>query len=270
MVVRGMILKPISQCSRTLDFSPRREWSPIFPVLAWKGNLVCGFERETGEAVDVSEHLFLDVWKACHPELGLAEVARSVECIRRWNGEFFVEIGSGLLALYGLRLNERLAQLMDLLVRTPREFQNWVDDKKMAPRDLGALLALNDVRDIEPLLLEMPKLGISRFEGARALELFIELYLMGRPLNDLLPTSNNGGLYLRRLEQWRRPAANEQDEEWRKTVEQWPWPAQVKAEWQRFGDQSGLEIKIRTTSPDDFQKKLERLAEIPDTWSTKN
>lgn len=270
MVVRGMILKPISHCSKVLDFSPRREWSPVLPALVWKDNLICAFKRDSGEAVDVSEHLFLEVWKACHPELGLGEIARLVACIRRFNGEFFVEIGSGLLALYGLRLNDRLGLILDVLVQCPREFQNWVDDKKMAARDLVPLLAVADVAEISPLLLELPRMQISKFEGARALELFIELYLMGRPLNDLLPTSDNGSLYLRRLEQWRKPETLERDEEWRRKVGQWPWPAQVQAEWQRFGDQAGLEIKIRTTSPDDFQKKLERLAEIPDTWSTKN
>ncbi len=270
MVVRGMILKPISQCSKVLDFSPRRSWPPVFPALAWKGQLVCAFEREDGEAVDVSEHLFLDVWKACHPELGLGEIARLVDCVRRMNGEFFVEIGSGLLALYGLRLNDRLGLVLEALAKCPREFQNWVDDKKMSARDLAPLLAVDDLSLLTPFLTELPRLQISKFEGAWALELFIELYLLGRPLNDLLPPSANGSLYVRRLEQWRKPGSHEGDEEWRRRVGQWPWPAQVQAEWQRFGDQAGLEIKIRTTSPDDFQKKLERLAEIPDTWSTKN
>ncbi len=278
MVVRGMIIKPISQCSKVLDFSPRRVWPAALPVLSWKGHMVCGFDRAAAsapaasqaEAVDVSDRLFLDVWQACHPELALAELARLTAALQNMNREFFVEIGEGLFALYGLRLNDRLMQVLEVLVGCPREFQTWCDDKKMSARDLAPLLAVADVREISPLLLELPKMMISKFEGARALELFVELYLMGRPLNDLLPTSDNGGLYVRRLERWRRPGASERDEEWRKTVGEWPWPAQVQAEWQRFGDQAGLEIKIRTTSPDDFAKKLERLSEIPDTWSTKN
>lgn len=271
MVVRGMNIKPISQCSKELDFSPRKMWPDALPALAWKGQLVCGFGRsDSAEAVDVSERLFLDVWKACHPELTLAELARLVVCFQKMNQEFFVEIGEGLFSIYGLRLNDRLMQVLEVLVKCPREFQNWCDDKKMGARDLAPLLAVTDVNEIAPLLLELPRMTISKFEGARALELFVELYLMGRPLNDLLPTSENGGLYVRRLEGWRRPNAEVKDEEWRKTVGQWPWPSQVQAEWQRFGDQAGLEIKIRTTSPDDFQKKLESLAGIPDTWSLKN
>lgn len=271
MVVRGMIIKPISQCSKVLDFGPRKPWPEALPALAWKGHLVCGFGRLDGEeAVDVSERLFLEVWKACHPELALSELARLVMCIQNMNREFFVEIGEGLFSLYGLRLNDRLMQVLEVLVRTPREFQNWCDEKKMGARDLAPLLAVEDVHEIEPLLRELPRMVISKFEGARALEMFVELFLMNRPINDLLPTSDNGGLYVRRLEGWRRPAASEHDEEWRRKVGQWPWPSQVQAEWQRFGDQSGIEIKIRTTSPDDFQKKLESLAGIPDTWSTKN
>lgn len=270
MVVRGMILKSISQCSRSWNFTPRQGWPSVFPAVAWKNELICGFERPHGEVLDLSDKLFLEVWKACHEDLALCELARAAAALKRWNGEFFVEIGVQLFELYGLRLNDRLTQICEAIVATPLAFQNWADSKKMSARDLAPLLTLKSVHEIEPLLHELPKMTISKFEGARTLELFVELYLMGRPLNDLLPTSENGSLYLRRLESWRRPSAAASDEEWRKTVDQWPWPSQVQAEWQRFGDQAGIEIKFRTTSPDDFQKKLERLAEIPDTWSCKN
>ena len=44
------------------------------------------------------------------------------------------------------------------------------------------------------------QLPFSKSEGVRALELGVELFLLDRPLNDLLPNSDNAGAYLNRLE----------------------------------------------------------------------
>lgn len=268
-----MLIRSISQCGKAFDFGPRRAWPAVFPAIAWRGQLLCGFDRAESDALDLSEKQFVELWQACHPELGLGELCRFLMSLEREWPDMFVECRESLVAVYGLRWSDRLDQMLRVLHRCPREFQQFVDLKKMSVRDLAPLLAAENAGGIEslrPFLDELPRMMISKFEAGRALELFVELLMMNRPLNDLLPTSDNGGLYVRRLEQWRRPRSSEQDEEWRKTVNAWPWPAQVQAEWQRFGDQAGIEIKIRTTSPDDFQKKLERLADIPDTWSGKS
>lgn len=241
------------------------------PALVWRGQLLCGFDRaDSAPALDLSGKNFVDVWQACHPELGLCEFARFMCLLEREWPDLFKELREALAAVYGWRWSDRLWQMLQVLVKLPLAFQNFADNKKMSQRDFAPLLAVEDVSVLRPFFDAVPGMVISKFEATRALELFVELFLMNRPLNDLLPTSDNGSLYVRRLEKWRQPQANEQDEEWRKTVNNWPWPAQVQAEWQRFGDQGGIEIKIRTTSPDDFQKKLERLSEIPDTWSNKS
>lgn len=260
----------ISQCGKSLGFTPRKSWPAVMPALVWRGQLVCGFEREDGEALDLSEKNFVDLWRACHPELGLCEFSRFMMALEREWPDLFIELREALAAVYGWRWNDRLNQTIGIIDRLPRSFQEFADNKKMSLRDFAPLLAVKDTREIFPFFEALPAMVISKFEASRALELFVELFLMGRPLNDILPASDNGSLYVRRLEKWRQPQTSEHDEEWRKTVGNWPWPSQVQAEWQRFGDQGGIEIKIRTTSPDDFQKKLERLAEIPDTWSNKS
>lgn len=241
--------------------------------MSWSGQLLCGFERTDGSVVEMdakdSNH-FVDLWRAIYPELGLGEMARATFALQKVWPELWREWRQGFFTSYQMRNSDRLEQTLIRLLRTPLEFQNWVDDKKVSVRDFSPLLALPDVTELTPLFAALPKMVISRFEGVRSIELVTELYLMGRPLNDLLPTSDNGSLFVRRLEKWRRPQAEGHDEEWQKTVEQWPWPAQVKAEWQRFGDQSGIEIKIRTTSPEDLQKKLERLQFVPEQWSCKS
>ncbi len=265
-----MQLTPILRCGSELNFEPRQAWPEVLPPVSWRGQLLCGFGRMGGDALDLGDKLFLDVWRACHPHLGLAELARARQRLESVWPELYLEVRYSFFSSYNLRWCDRLDQVLEALNHAPFEFQNLVDEKSVSVRELAPLLSVNSVDEIEPLLKALTTLTLSRFELSRALELAVELYLMGRPLNDLLPTVNNGGLYVRRLEQWRKPESSQADEEWRRTVRNWPWPAQVKAEWQRFGDQAGLEVKIRTTSPADFQKKLENLLAIPDSWSCKS
>lgn len=270
MVVRPMPLKPITQCSRSLNFHPTAAWPDVLPALAWRGLLLCGFERPRGEALELGESSFVEVVKAAHPVLALAELARLLDALTRTFPNVEVaEFREPLLNAYGLRGNERLKQTFSVLVGTPMKFQTWVDEKKLGTRDLAPLLALPEPTEFHPFLGALTQLPISKSDGVRALELGVELFLLGHPLNDLLPSTDNVASYLARLEKWRRPRAAAQDEAWRADIAQWPWPTQTHGQWQRVGDEAGLEIKIRATSPQDLMKKLERLESIRATWSCK-
>ncbi len=275
MVVRLMTNPSVTQCGKSLDFQPHRTWPAALPAITWKGELVCGFERKSGIAVDVWENghaALIDTLKACHPELGLAEIARLSARLEKWLApDALQELRENFFRAYGLKWNDRLGELLGCVRLAPREFQDWIDEKSVSPRDLAALLALGEREmEFQPFLAAMTEMRFSRSDGVRALELGAELFLMGRPLSDLLPSSADPARYLARLEEWRRPRASAADGDLKSEISQWPWPSQVQAEWQRFGDQSGLEIKIRTTSPEDFGKKLERLISIGNTWSTKS
>lgn len=264
----------VTQCDRSLSFQPVRTWPEVLPAIAWKGELVCGFERKSGAAVDVFETGragLIETLKAVYPELGLAETARLSVRLASSLPEIYQELREPFFRAYGLRWNDRLGELFNLLVVAPVSFQAWVDERSVSPRDLSPLLALcENARAFFPFLEAMTEMKFSRTDGVRALELGAELFLMGRPLSDLLPSSSDGSRYLGQLEKWRRPQAGEADQTWRSDVKNWPWPAQVQGEWQRFGDQSGLEVKIRATNAEDFNRKLERLLSIGDTWSTKS
>lgn len=277
MVVRAMnserIFRQVSQCDKNLDFHPRAIWPRALPVLAWKGLQLCGFERSEGLALDLFAHngcTWLEALTACHPSLGLGELARLHACLETSHPELAMQFNEALFAHFGLRWCERLQTTLRALDATPIEFQNWVDEKKPGTRELAPLLAVNDVRMYAAFLRALVSLPISKSQAMQALEWVIELSLMDRPLNDLMPSGDNATAYLKQLESWRRPRSHAQDEQWREVVTKWPWPSQVQGQWQRFGDQSGLEIKIRTTSPQDFHKKLERLLSIQGTWSSGN
>jgi hypothetical protein len=258
------------QCDKGLDFGPLAVWPDVLPPLAWQGFLLCGFSRARGEVLELGASPLIDVLKAAYPELALGEMARLQQALRTHVPAVADEFGDALLQAYNFRPSDRLQQCFSILLRTPSVFQKWVDEKRLGARDLASLLALDGVENFAVFLTALVELPISKSDGVRALELGVELFLLGRPLNDLLPSTDNPALYLMRLEKWRRPLASESDQSWREDVEQWPWPAHTQGVWQRFGDEAGLEIKIRTTSPQDFLKKLERLQSIRETWSCKS
>jgi hypothetical protein len=236
--------------------------------MAWKGQLLTGFERREGRAIDLFVEngcSWIAAVKACYPELGLSELARLIAALEASDATIARQLSTGLCAEYGLRWCERLQATMKVLTGTSEDFQEFVDTKKLSARDLAPLLALADAPAFAPFLSALAKLPLSKSEVVRALELGVELLLLDHPLTDLLPTDPEK--YLQRLEKWRRPGSLGRDENWAETVQRWPWPSQVQGQWQRFGDQSGLEIRIRTTSPGDFAQKLQRLNDIRDNWS---
>jgi hypothetical protein len=269
MVVRLMLLRPFTQCSSALNFSPRQEWPKALPAIAFRGTLVCAFERSGGLAVDLEEGSLLEVLRACHPQLGLGELSRLYRQLSLHHSEWTREVRENLFDHYGLRWCDRLEQTLMAVVATPLDYQNFTDSKGFSVRDHGPLLSLPEISQFGPFLKALADLNPSKSEATRILELGVELFLLSRPFSDLLPADDRVDRYLARLEKWRRPETSGQDEQWKSTVAAWPWPSQVQGHWQRFGDQSGLEIKIRTTSPEDLNKKLQRLLSIGDSWSCK-
>ena len=262
-----MSMTLIAQCGKSLDFGPSRTWPLALPALAWRGQLIAGFDRPQGFAVDLfeSQHAtLLEAFKAAYPELGLAELGRFALALEKTWPDLFVELRQGLFQAYQLRWSDRLEQTLRALNAAPADFQTWVNQKTLGPRDLAVLLATPT--EFHPFLSALAQMNFSRGEGVRALELGADLFLMGRPLNDLMPSGDDRGKYLAQLEKWRRPNSLGSDEQWSQAVRLWPWPAHVQGKWQRFGDQSGLEVNIRSTSAQDFNKKLKSLLSIGDNW----
>lgn len=270
MVVRPMLVKPISQCNRTLDFQPLRPWPEPLPPISWRGFLLSGFDRRSGSAVDVGFCDLITSVKGCHPDLTLPELGRLVKNLAGLGAELEREAREPMVSAYGLKWCERLEQTLDRLTDTPRNFQNWAGAKRLGARDLDPLMALSRPNEFDGFLNALAELNPSKSDGVQALELGVELFLVGTPLTDLLPASNDAQAYVTRLLQWRQPACRARDQERDREVGQWPWPAQVQGQWRRIGDQAGLEIRLRATSPQDFAKKLTELNRIRETWSWEN
>lgn len=270
MVVRGMSLIPIVQCDRRLDFSPRAVWPMAMPAVAWRGILLTGFERTSGDVLDLWQNnrcTWVEAFTSVYPSLGLAELARLHRILASDYTILAYEYGESLFSFYGLRWNDRLSQTIKWLGTADREFQDWVDEKKLGARDLAPLTSAPPMNDWLKNLIALP---LSKSQVVKAIENGVDLHMMGRPLTELCKgdteTAEN---YFARLETMRRPQTAGRDQAQAEEILKWPWPAQTRAEWRRQGDQAGLEIHLRAVSPADLKKKLERLNSIGDTWSCK-
>ncbi len=267
-----MVMTSITQRDIALDFQPRKAWPTAFPAFAWCGQLLTGFQRTESVVIDLFElrrGTLVECLVSCYPELGLAELARLTTNLHNVWPETYLEIRDDLFRAYGLKRSERLDDTLKALAFLPLKFQEWVDVKKLGARDLSPLLALKSPKEFAPFLQAMVELELSRADGVKVLEMGAELFMMGRSLNEILPTQKNGEQYLRQLEKWRKPNTLGSDEQWKEDVTKWPWPSQVQAQWQRFGDQAGLEIKMRATSPEDLHKKLQQMSSIGDNWQVR-
>lgn len=264
-----MSFTSISQCAKSLDFEPRQSWPHALPAMSWKGLLLCGFERIGGGVVDLfsTQNVSLkEALIACHPKLGLGEISRLSQKLAAHDQALFDQTMEGLLHHYQLRWNDRLKVTLDKLVLTPKEFQHWVDDKSVAARDLAPLLAVDKIDSLNDFIIALTRLPISKSEGILALELAVDLFLMGTPINDLMPTDSKPALWLEKLQVLRKPEAAQKDLEMREKVSRLAWPANVQAQWVRQGDESGIEIKLRVKTPQDLGAKLEKLSSVGEAW----
>lgn len=255
---------------QALNFQPCHAWPDVFPALKWRGYRVSGFQHDATNEIELNPcSSLIEVIRACYPSLGLAELARLHSRLLLAMPDEGVELTPHLFSAYGLKLNSRLEATLQRLRDCPMPFQNWVDEKAVQARDLAPLLALNKISAFSVFLEAICDMRFSKSDGTRALELGVELYLLGRPLNDILPSGSKSVPYLRQLEAWRNPSSTARDREWSNEVQRWPWPAQVKGQWRREGDQTGLDVHIRANSANDLRGKLERLLQIPERWTSK-
>jgi hypothetical protein len=242
----------LAQSVKDLCVKPVRPWPSGFPSVIWRGwSLVQGH----GENVlDLSESPINDALPFCLPDLGIAQLAAITAQIE---GE-----EENICAAYHLRWNERLNQVFVVLRETPASFQLWVDEKKLAARDLFPLLAIGDIPRFAPILNKISQVSFTKSTGSQALEWAVDLHLMGV---DVLTLLNADDVYSA-LKRERRPVEAADIESRTKALRSWPLPSQTKAEWQTGEDLPKLEVKLQAKSPRDLSNKLKALSDVGQAW----
>lgn len=227
-------------------------WPESMPALVWGEWILAGRSEVT---FDISMSSLGEALRLAYPQLGISSLAEVAAQVPE-----HIDCACGT---YGIKWNDRLSQIFDLVLHTPGEFQQWIEEKRFSARDLLPLLAVSDLNEIEPLLLHFPKSQLSKTLAAQALEWSVELYLMGLPLDRILTKSDNWWALLQRL---RRPMETKRAEKRERFLHEAPFPARTSGQWLKDSDQPILEIKTQARTPEELLKQLEKLKSVYEAW----
>lgn len=253
--------QPLSHCKKSWDFSPCQPWPQGLPAFCWQTELLTGFERDQGEALDLSEDgSLLQVFHSVYPKLSLPELARLWNLVKE--SPLWADQVSELFRLHSLRWNQELEKTVQLLIQLPMEFQTWCSDKQLGARDLAPLRAL-DLNLAEGLWTSLAQCQLSKSQGVQALEWSVDLLLMGKTWQEIQPQAGTSGQgWLAQLKTWRFPNTESVDESKKAKTARLPWPARTQGQWLRQGDRGLLEVRLQADSLEDFRKKLSGLAKV--------
>ncbi len=205
---------------------------------------------------------FADLLFEIYPDLSLTELALVMEDLHKLKLDYFAAV----LAKYNLGYNENLVLVLQALLRQPPKFKLWSHERRLAPRDLAALrLPLGE--SFHPILEKIAALQCTRQVGAQILELAAEIFLMGNSLTGILDSATSGEKWLGELKRIRYPQTTTNDTQMHRKIKELPWPSHIEAEWQRRGDQTGLQIKFFAPSETELTRRLEGIKNIKNIWT---
>lgn len=258
-----MITRYLGDCNKSYDFKPLKEWPLKLPLFSWDSELLCGFNvKSTSKNQNVinlkTGHTQLaDLIAFIYPQLTLSELARLYSKLHTL---FVIEDWDYFFSLYKLRFCDNLTSLLELLVQTPLSFQLWVSQKQVQTREINSLKCVSNIYDLTAFFHMFSELNPTRSQGIQILELFIELFEMKYPKNDLLELMKGSpDLVQTKLQELRHPISTEKKNNLENRLKHVFKVNGVDAHSKRFGDKSGVEIKFFSESNKDFQIRLSSL-----------
>lgn len=271
MLTNRMLLKDVSHCAASLDFSPSNMDSKPIPTLTSVAvNGVVIFKSLNSNQclfLETSPEKGAELFADFYPGLTLVDLAHLQVQLVNHPGLLDWE---RLLSKYHLSPSTNLEQTLRILHECPKEFKDWASEKKMSVQDLAPLRLLPSVTEASPLLVKTTQAGLSKSEGCRALELSIELLLQSENLDSLLQIPKENWLAELYSRRYRKTLTQDHDKESR--LKALPWPRNSQVKFVRRGDRAGLELKIFFGSQQDLKvalSALNHIAEKSDVWTLK-
>ncbi len=269
----------IAQCNASLDFQPLHLWPEGLPAVAVNGWVLAGFAQKlvfnhsiSFESIEAAGSV-AKLFRSLHTELSFAEMARLIQKIQSQKNS---DIGwlrlETLLAQYHWICGDQLLETAKALLQTPVGFQNWCAQKKINPQDLAPLLSAENL-ELKFLFHDILQFNLSKSLGVKALELGIELLLMGQSpeaissqvlLTFLSQDQVAGEAWVDFLKQLRFPETFKRDQILRNQMKSLPWPGTSQARWSRQGDRGGIELKLFVSQASDLKKALTNLQKVQD------
>jgi hypothetical protein len=265
---------PIEDGQRNFDFQPEQPWPSLLPVYCYENELLCGFDRTEGVAIQLStsttsgEFPLICCFKALYSELGFFELARLSLTLPPQPG-----LRENLWQQYGFRWRETLQEVVEKVTLLPLKVQQWLQTKKLGPQDLAPLRALPNIQALGDFWPQIIEFNLSKSETARTIELLVDLLLMDVNINDLLPQtsnemSNQAQAWINHLHALRFPMATKQSQQAEEKIRQVAWPLKSEARWSRRGDRSGVELKLYFSHPQELKRSLDRLQQVCEDLQT--
>lgn len=250
----------ISQCSKSLSFSPLTPYSPLLPAYAIRHDgqlyLTCGFERESGEAI-VLQGSVSEIFKSLYPTLSVSEMARLFAVLAPVFGD---SAAIEIVPQYGHRITPETGPVLKMISALPLNFQNWMSIKSVGLREIS-FLSLIQAGELLPLLEAVSRSSCTKAQGVQLIETWCELRAMGRlPEKEIDLTKPESAL--KELLELRNPQTSKRDNDRGIQVKQLPWPAHTQAKWVRQGDQAGIEVKFQLHSVHDLDKQIQGLQHL--------
>lgn len=253
---------PLSQCNKSWDFKPLVAWPRTLPAMSWGSELLTGFDRDSGVAVDLAETgSLVEGFRACYASLTLAELSRLWS--RTHPNPNWAEHLEELFRGYGLRWNDELRTTCAILAELPLAFQNWTSSKQLSVRDLAPLRALAERSQALELGTTLVASKLSKSEAVQALEWAVELLLMDRSWEEIRPsTAIADSRWLSSLKALRFPQMTSGDRQQQQAVARLAWPPRTSGHWLRQGDKAVLDVRLQADSLEEFRGQLRGLQKI--------
>jgi hypothetical protein len=265
----------MSQCDKELFFYPRVAWPESLPAVAVNQVVLAGFSQDLvfNHQIDPADsEAIARLFRSLYFELSFIEMAKLIQ-----KAAAFAWFPISLIAQkFGWQPNENFFVIAGRVLQTPSGFQAWASEKKLSPQDFAPLLASADA-DLKYLFHDIVSLNLTRALGVKALELGIELILMGQSAPDLMSEKlmadpareaprdvSVAEAWVQELKRLRYPETFKRDQATEAQMTSLPWPGTSQARWTRQGDRAGVELKLFVSQPSDLKKYLQSLSRVQD------
>jgi len=238
----------------TLDFSPNNHHLTLARV-EWKGVVLNQAAQESSPLVDLSEFDLSQCLFDLFGPLNIVEISELFNACEKHPTLKASLDKNVFVKLQGRQWNERLSDLMAQLGNAPQSFRDWARTKQTGIKDLQPLLSIDSMADFAPLLSSMAERNFSRNEGKQILDLLVDLFLLEKPISELLPPEK--GDWLSTLILLRNPMTMGN-----KVSSQSPssWPKFVQVVNHRQGYRVLNKMQIIFSDSQDLNDKLKRLS----------
>lgn len=258
-----MKVKAIKECDNVFSFYQRRPLKMGFPILAWGTHIITPVqEGKDVVSLDPQSTNLAQLICDLYPDMSLVELASLEENLWQLDLDIFPQV----VEKCNLYYSENLTTTLEILRQAPEEFRNWAHERRVSVRDL-APLRCEVSKEFTFVLEQIVRTRATRQQGAQILEIAVELYLGGTPLSEVMNLSESAEIWLAHLKKIRYPLASNADREMQNKIKSLPWPSHVEAEWQRRGDQAGIQIKLFAQSENELNKYLENLKGMKSLWT---